>query len=185
MGGLRRRRRLGGRREHRQARIIPREDADRFLKPVLFRSWAAPSDSCFEAGNDNRLLGLEARLTSDGFDSLRARQCGLSARFVIAGPCPCMLRPRWPRSAARCRCKKGSNLVDETKALPGTSFDLIVSDRPEDVKLESAGRPVHRLRSLGDLEKLVSITKASIDVVDWDRGSPLLQHVTLLGRNGR
>ena len=30
-----------------------------------------------------------------------------------------------------------------------------------------------------DLEKLVSITKGSIDVIDWDRSSPLLQHVLL------
>jgi hypothetical protein len=55
---------------------------------------------------------------------------------------------------------------------------VVVSDKPEDIKLESSAALF-----IGfvppDIAKLVSIGKGSIDVVDWDRSSPLLAHVVL------
>jgi hypothetical protein len=120
---------------------------------------------------------LEARLTPDGFDSL-----ALDNIAYLQIPKGRPLSVYAPSTLAAFRralqVQKGIDLVDETKALPGTSFDLIVSDRPEDMKLESQAALFIGFVPK-DLEKLVSIAKGSIDVVDWDRGSPLLQHVLL------
>ena len=120
---------------------------------------------------------LEARLTPDGFDSL-----ALDNAAYLQIPKGRNLSVYAPSSLAPFRraleVQKGIDLVDETKAVPGTSFDLIVSDRPEDQALESQAALFVGFVPK-DLEKLVSIVKGSIDVVDWDRGSPLLQHVLL------
>src|SRR5262249_2767332 len=69
-------------------------------------------------------------------------------------------------------------LADEGTATASASFDVVVSDRPEDVKLESAAALFVGFVPK-ELAKLVGIGKGSIDVVDWERSSPLLGHVTL------
>jgi Ca-activated chloride channel homolog len=120
---------------------------------------------------------LEARLTPDGFDSLPLDNV---AYLQIPKSRPLSVYAPSTLAAFRraLQVQKGVELVDETKAVPGVSFDLIVSDRPDDAKLESQAAMFVGFVPK-DLEKLVSITKGSIDVIDWDRSSALLQHVLL------
>jgi Ca-activated chloride channel homolog len=120
---------------------------------------------------------LEARLTPDGFDSLALDNVAYM-QIPKSRPLSVYAPSTLPAFRRALSVQKGIELDDETKAVSGTSFDLIVSDRPEDVKLESQAAFFVGFVPK-DLEKLVSIIKGSIDVVDWDRSSALLQHVLL------
>ena len=114
---------------------------------------------------------LEARLSPDGFDSL-----ALDNVAYLQIPKSRPLSMYVPSSLAVFRralaVQKGLELNDETKAaVPGVSFDVVVSDKPEDVKIET---PTAFFVGFvpKELEKLVSVGKGSIDVVDWDRSAP-------------
>lgn len=134
-------------------------------KRVVFRLESAASAS------------LEARLTPDGFDSLEFDN---TAYLQLPKPRPLMVFvPSALTSFRRAfRVQKGIELVEEGPATAGASFDVVVSDRPEDVKIDCAAALFVGFVPK-DLAKLVSIGKGTIDVVDWDRSSPLLGHVTL------
>jgi Ca-activated chloride channel homolog len=120
---------------------------------------------------------LEARLTPDGFDSLALDNVAY-LQIPKGRPLSVFTPSTLPAFRRALQVQKGIDLVDETKAASGVSFDLIVSDRPEDAKIESQAAMFIGFVPK-DLEKLVSITKGSIDVIDWDRSSSLLQHVLL------
>jgi Ca-activated chloride channel homolog len=134
-------------------------------KRVGFRIDAATSSS------------LEARLTTDGFDSLDSDN---TAYLQLPKSRPVTVYVPTDLTAFRraFRAQKGIELVDEAVAKSGAAFDVVVSHKPEDIKLESSAALF-----IGfvppDIAKLVSIGKGSIDVVDWDRSSPLLAHVVL------
>ncbi len=119
----------------------------------------------------------EARLTPDGFDSLALDNVAY-LQIPKGRPLSVFTPSTLPAFRRALQVQKGIELVDETKAATGVSFDLIVSDRPEDAKIESEAAMFIGFVPK-DLEKLVSIAKGSIDVIDWDRSSPLLQHVLL------
>jgi Ca-activated chloride channel homolog len=120
---------------------------------------------------------LEARLTTDGFDSLDSDN---SAYLQLPKSRPVTVYVPTELTAFRraFHVQKGIELADEGAAKSGKIFDVVVSDKPDDVKLESsAALFVGFVPS--DLTKLVSIGKGPIEVVDWDRSSPLLAHVVL------
>jgi Ca-activated chloride channel family protein len=120
---------------------------------------------------------LEARLTTDGFDSLDSDN---TAYLQLPKSRPVSVYVPTDLTAFRraFHAQKGIELVDESASKSGAAFDVVVSDKPEDIKLESSAALF-----IGfvppDIAKLVSIGKGSIDVVDWDRSSPLLAHVVL------
>jgi hypothetical protein len=120
---------------------------------------------------------LEARLSPDGFDAL-ALDNAAYLQFPKSRPLSIYAPSTLPAFRRALAVQKGVQIDDETKAVPGASFDLVVSDRPEDMKLDSQAALFVGFVPK-DLEKLVSIVKGSIDVVDWDRSSSLLQHVLL------
>ncbi len=120
---------------------------------------------------------LEARLTPDGFDSLDSDNSAY-LQLPKSRPLSVFVPSEMTSFRRAFRVQKGIELVDEAAARSGTAFDVVVSNRPEDVKLEgSAALFVGFVPK--DLAKLVSIGKGSIDVVDWERSSPLLAHVVL------
>ncbi len=120
---------------------------------------------------------LEARLTPDGFDSLESDNSAY-LQLPKSRPLSVFVPSEMTSFRRAFRVQKGIELVDEAAARSGTAFDVVVSNRPEDVKLEgSAALFVGFVPK--DLAKLVSIGKGSIDVVDWERSSPLLAHVVL------
>ncbi|HEV7999173.1 MAG TPA: VWA domain-containing protein [Planctomycetaceae bacterium] len=120
---------------------------------------------------------LEARLTPDGFDSLDSDN---TAYLQLPKSRPLsVFVPSTLNSFRRAfHVQKGIELVDEGANAAGAPIDVVVSDRPEDVKLDSAAALFVGFVPK-DLAKLVSIGKGSIDVVDWERSSPLLAHVVL------
>jgi Ca-activated chloride channel family protein len=120
---------------------------------------------------------LEARLTPDGFDSL---DCDNTAYLELPKSRPLSVFVPTTLSSFRraFRVQKGIELFDEGANTAGVPIDVIVSDRPEDVKLDSAAALFVGFVPQ-DLAKLVSIGKGSIDVVDWERSTPLLAHVVL------
>jgi Ca-activated chloride channel homolog len=120
---------------------------------------------------------LEARLTPDGFDSLALDNVAY-LQIPKSRPLSIYAPSSLPAFRRALQVQKGVQIDDETKAVPGAAFDLVVSDRPEDMKLESEVALFVGFVPK-DLEKLISIVKGSIDIVDWDRSSSLLQHVLL------
>jgi hypothetical protein len=58
------------------------------------------------------------------------------------------------------------------------SYDLLISDRAEDLQFE-AGAALYIGLVPDDLKSLVTIESGSADVVDWERGATLLQHMQL------
>jgi Ca-activated chloride channel homolog len=121
---------------------------------------------------------LEVRIKPDGFDAL-----AVDNTAFLELPEPRMLRVHCPTSLASYRHalsalgnlelspQEGAELPDEV--------DLRFSDEPipsgprAKVSFLTGVVPV-------DLQPLVSTETAFADVVDWDRTSPLLQHVQLL-----
>jgi Ca-activated chloride channel homolog len=134
-------------------------------KRVVFRLESANASS------------LEARLTPDGFDSLE-----YDNRAYLQLPKSRPLSVYVPSTLTAFRrafqVQKGIELADEGALASGSAFDVVVSDRPDDVKIDSAAALFVGFVPK-DLAKLVTIGKGSIDVVDWDRSTPLLGHVTL------
>ncbi len=120
---------------------------------------------------------LEARLTPDGFDSLDADNTAY-LQLPKSRPLSVFVPSSLTSFRRAFHVQKGIELLDEGAATAGASFDVVVSDRPEDVKLDSAAALFIGFVPK-ELEKLVTVGKGSIDVVDWERSSPLLAHVTL------
>ncbi len=120
---------------------------------------------------------LEARLTPDGFDSLDADNTAY-LQLPKSRPLTVFVPTTLSSFRRAFHVQKGIELVDEGTNTAGVPIDVIVSDRPEDVKLDSAAALFIGFVPK-DLAKLVTLGKGSIDVVDWDRSSPLLAHVVL------
>jgi Ca-activated chloride channel homolog len=125
----------------------------------------------------NTAASLEARLTPDGFDSL---DWDNTAYLELPKSRPLSVFVPTALSSFRraFQVQRGIELIDEGANTAGVPIDVIVSDRPEDVKLDSAAALFVGFVPQ-DLAKLVSIGKGSIDVVDWERSTPLLAHVVL------
>jgi Ca-activated chloride channel family protein len=120
---------------------------------------------------------LEARLTPDGFDSLDSDNAAY-LQLPKSRPLSVFVPSTLNSFRRAFHVQKGIELIDEGANTAGAPIDVVVSDRPEDVKLDSAAALFVGFVPK-DLAKLVSIGKGSIDVVDWERSSPLLAHVVL------
>ena len=61
-----------------------------------------------------------------------------------------------------------------------SSYDLLITDRTEDAELDAIVT-----LNVGvippDLQQMISVETGLVEVVDWNRSAPLLQHVQLLG----
>ncbi|MEX2286054.1 MAG: VWA domain-containing protein [Planctomycetaceae bacterium] len=66
--------------------------------------------------------------------------------------------------------------ADAKPTLP--TYDLLITDRKEDLEIEAAAALYVGIVP-NDLTSLVKVNEGSADVVDWQRGSTLLQHVQL------
>ena len=121
---------------------------------------------------------LQVRLRPDGFDSLASDNVAF-----IELPA---LRPLWvycPVSLATYRhalaAVSGIRLFPQEGAQAAeTGFDLVVTDRPEDLGLQA-----RTWLTVGiipeDVRRLLTVRKEGSAVVDWQRGAELLQHVEL------
>ncbi|HEV3298326.1 MAG TPA: VWA domain-containing protein [Planctomycetaceae bacterium] len=120
---------------------------------------------------------LEARLMPDGFDSLDSDNTAY-LQLPKSRPLSVFIPSTLTSFRRAFHVQKGIELADEGAGSAGASFDVVVSDRLDDEKIDS-GVALYVGFVPKDLAKLVSVGKGSIDVVDWERSSPLLAHVTL------
>lgn len=123
-------------------------------------------------------VSLEARLMPDGFDSLAADNV---AYLDLPESRP--LRVFVPRSLASYRLAlqgiPGLRLFpQETGDEAGGAFDLVISDRPQDMNIAARTR-----LSVGfvpfELQRIIELSTNGAAVVDWRRDAPVLQHVQL------
>ena len=120
---------------------------------------------------------LEARLMPDGFDSLDSDNTAY-LQLPKSRPLSVFIPSTLTSFRRAFHVQKGIELADEGAGSAGSSFDVVVSDRLDDVKIDS-GVALYVGFVPKDLAKLVSVGKGTIDVVDWERSSPLFAHVTL------
>ncbi|MGO8705938.1 MAG: vWA domain-containing protein [Candidatus Brocadiia bacterium] len=121
---------------------------------------------------------VQVRLRPDGFDSLASDNVAYIELPAV--------RPLWvycPVSLATYRhalsAVSGIRLFPQTGAETAeTNFDLVVTDRPEDLGLQA-----RTWLTVGlipeDLRRLLTMRKEGGAVVDWQRSAELLQHVEL------
>jgi len=121
---------------------------------------------------------VQVKLHPDGFDSLESDNVGylelpaLRSLWVYAPPS--MQDYRHALNALG-----GIRLFpEEGGSATGTSYDLVVIDRAEELSLEGQTRLCVGLVP-PDLQDLITIEQQGTEVVDWRRDSPLLQHVEL------
>lgn len=126
----------------------------------------------------SRAASLRATLTPDGFDSLATDN---TAYLELPESRP--LRVFVPKSLVSYRLAlqgiQGIQLFpQETGDEASGAFDLVISDRPQDMELAARTR-----LSVGfiptDLQSLVEVGTNGSAVVDWRRDAPVLQHVQL------
>lgn len=128
--------------------------------------------------NGARAASLRVQLTPDGFDSLVSDN---TAYLDLPESRP--LRVFVPKSMASYRLALqglgGLQLFpQETDDTATGGFDLVMSDRPQDLDL-----PARTRLSVGfippDLQRVVELGTNGSAVVDWRRDAPVLQHVQL------
>ena len=125
-----------------------------------------------------RAAALRVQLTPDGFDSLAADN---TAYLDLPESRP--LRVFVPKSLVSYRLAlqgiQGIQLFpQETGDEASGAFDLVMSDRPQDLELAARTR-----LSVGfippELQRFVELGTNGSAVVDWRRDAPVLQHVQL------
>jgi hypothetical protein len=126
----------------------------------------------------DRASALRVQLTPDGFDSLASD----NAAYLDLPPSR-SLRVFVPKTLGSYRLAlqgiPGIQLFpQETSDDASGAFDLVMSDRPQDMNLPSRTR-----LSIGfippDLQRLVELGTNGSAIVDWRRDAPVLQHVEL------
>ncbi|HLJ10458.1 MAG TPA: BatA and WFA domain-containing protein [Planctomycetaceae bacterium] len=121
---------------------------------------------------------LEVRLKPDGFDALESDNVAfldLPAGRPLAVFCPVELESfRHALKGFKDVLLYPSDAGESTAA----SYDLVITDRKADADLE-AGTFVFVGILPDDLAKLVHIDDSVAQVIDWQRSTPLLQHVLL------
>lgn len=140
-----------------------------------------------EAGKSERLVfrveadqatTLEIRLRPQSFDSLDADNVAYLDLPVVRELtvfCP----PELALFRHALEGHKGIVLYpDESTERSASSYDLLVTDRQQDLTREAAVVLTTGLIP-EDLKNMVSVTVELSDVLDWQRASPLLQHVQL------
>lgn len=136
-----------------------------------------PERMTFRVPGD-RPASLEVRLSPDGFDALasdNAAWLDLPALRPLRAFCP----PSLPICRQALRAIPGVRLAPEggEEAAQGP-FDLVVTDRERDAPIEASVR-----LTLGfvppDAGRLLSLSDAACEVVDWRRHHALLAHVEL------
>ncbi len=73
---------------------------------------------------------------------------------------------------------EGVTLAPEEGAARDITYDLVITDRPEDRDI-AARTALYVGMVPDDLKDIVTVTKDGATPVDWDRSSPLLQYVEL------
>ncbi len=126
----------------------------------------------------DQTASLRVQLTPDGFDSLASDN---TAYLDLPESRP--LRVFVPRSLATYRLAlqgiQGIRLFPQaTSDEASGSFDLVISDRPQDLDLAARTK-----LSVGfiptELQRFIETGTNGSSVVDWRRDAPLLQHVQL------
>jgi hypothetical protein len=126
----------------------------------------------------DRAASLRVQLTPDGFDSLAADNTAF-----LDLPQMRDLKVFIPKSMISYRLAMqgivGIQLFPQnTDDSASGQFDLVMSDRPEDMKI-----PAHTRLSVGfipdELQKFIEAGTNGSTVVDWRRDAPVLQHVVL------
>lgn len=128
--------------------------------------------------NGDHPMSLKVQLTPDGFDSLAADN---TAYMDLPELRP--LRVFVPKSLVTYRLAlqgiQGIQLFpQETSDEASGAFDLVISDRPQDMNLVARTK-----LSVGfipsELQSVVTLGTNGSSVVDWRRDEPVLQHVQL------
>lgn len=143
---------------------VSKDDAERLVFPV----------------NGQQTILLEARLIPAGFDALAADN---SVWLSLPAVRPLKVLSAeslnsWRRAAAAVPNVESGVISGETRDVPEGSWDLLISDKPEDAKLPI---PVKVLVGLipEELKSLVTVKEEIGAVVDWNRTAPILRHVQL------
>ncbi len=121
---------------------------------------------------------VEVRLTPDGADSLFTDNVA-AVRLPEARPLAVYCDPKLEAFRHALEALPDVDLYPATVGVSGRSqFDLLIADEPV-----SEGYDANVRLLVGyvpaELEKLVTINTGLAEVVDWQRNSPLLQHVQL------
>lgn len=143
---------------------VSKDDAERLVFPVT----------------GQQAVLLEARLVPAGFDALAADN---SVWLSLPAVRPLKVLSSeslnsWRRAAAAVPNVESGVISGETGDVPEGSWDLLISDKPDDAKLPI---PVKVLVGIipEDLKSLISVKEELGAVVDWNRTAPLLRHVQL------
>ncbi len=153
-----------GQQTHTSKVEVSRDDAERLVFPVSGR----------------QTILLEARLVPAGFDALAADN---SVWLSLPAVRPLKVLSSqslnsWRRAASAVPNVESGVISGETGDVPEGSWDLLISDKPEDAKL-----PIPIRVFVGivpeDLNSIISVKEELGTVVDWNRTAPLLRHVQL------
>jgi hypothetical protein len=130
----------------------------------------------FQVATD-RTSRLEARLLTNGFDSLAADNRAwleLPVSRPLAVYCPEKMNAYRHALAAI----EGIALYPGPGAASPAAYDLVFTDQPDDLALPARTRCAVGLVP-EDLAKLVTVKNENSAAIDWRRDSTLLQHVSL------
>ncbi len=128
----------------------------------------------FRVESENESI-VEIRLTPEGFDSLASDNVAY-VRIPQARPLSVLVPTQMASFRHALRGIKGVEVIDDASKAEGSRPDLQFSDRPSDAQVES---PVSLFVGFvpDELKKLVTVETGSMNIVDWQRSEPLLQHV--------
>lgn len=153
-------------------------DGEALVREVIAPTFNAPERIVFTVPGDSDST-IDVRLSSDDSDSLTVDNAA-SLELPALRPASLYVPDRLPI------CRRVIEAMDEVElwprdgmaGSPGTRYDLVITDSLADLELDAAVT-----LSIGILPPALTGTVARVAggdrIVDWERGEPLLQHVTL------
>ncbi|MCH7687251.1 MAG: VWA domain-containing protein, partial [Planctomycetes bacterium] len=128
----------------------------------------------------DRSTSLEVRLKPDGFDSLASDNVAF-LDLPVGRPLSVFCHLEMVAYRHALKGIQGLNLFPtENNDMGSSEFDILITDRKEDDSLD-ANVTLFVGIIPDDLKNVLSIQTGLVEVVDWRRSSPLLQHVQLTG----
>jgi hypothetical protein len=119
---------------------------------------------------------LTVKLALDGFDSLQSDNIAFLSLPTMR-PLSCYVAGSMVSCSRALQGMEGIDIrLDSVPAAAGTGYDLVVTDRVQDLSIEGK-TCLYTGIVPPDLQKLVSVERGGSEVVDWSGSSPLLRHV--------
>jgi hypothetical protein len=141
-------------------------------------SLAANTNDRFAARIDtDKAASVSATLTPDGFDALASDNAAL-LDLPVPRPLTVYCPPELDSYRRALSSIANLELYPSGKDTGPSEYDLVVSDQASDVGKES---PVALFVGVvpADLKQMVTVKTSLVELVDWRRSEPLLQHVQL------